>query len=177
MPLSPFLSCPGPSFSVLSLSAWRSVSRILGWRSGARPVLITGTRPFPIPLSLCSTGKMVCFARSRCSVNSVLLQFSPFGGTSPGRMRPGCQTWMHSSHSLCVCTCAIREQAVSWEGDEGGGGKCCLPLDILIRWPFYNGSRNSGLYRHATLCRRRADAVFIGQEGRNGCGTSFFGTD
>ena len=82
---------------------------------------------------------------------AVLLQFAPFGGTSPGRSRPGCQTWMHSSHSPCVCTCATREQAVSWERGEGGGGKCCLPLDILIRWPFYNGSWNCGLYRHATL--------------------------
>lgn len=56
---------------------------------------------------------------------------------------------------------------MSWERGEGGGGKRCLPLDILIRWPFYNGSWNFGLYRHATLCRRWADTVFIGQEGRN----------
>lgn len=71
----PFLSCPGSGFSVLSLSAWRSVSRILGWRSGGSPCAHHRYKAVSHPPSLCSTGKMVCFARSRCSVNSVLLQF------------------------------------------------------------------------------------------------------
>ena len=54
-----------------------------------------------------------------------------------------CQTRVHSLHSPCVCTCATWESALSEERRvEGGGWKCCLALDRLIKWPLYRVHRN-----------------------------------
>lgn len=71
----PYHHLPDPSLAccLFSLAFRLPYFRLEKWGS---PCAHHQVQAVSHPLSLCSTGKMVCFARSRCSVNSVLLQFS-----------------------------------------------------------------------------------------------------